>query len=510
MSFNFPDSWGPFPGAQFPYTQTGALNMNWVLHEIHNMQHVLHTFIDTSTIKLADPVEWAITTQYAPNTIVVDPDTNIAYVSLSPVPAGVQLSNSKYWLPIFDLSEAVNYLARSWQHTPEYYGAVGDGVADDTDAVTQWASQDATVLYLSPGSSYRVTRPITIADKSIIGQGARIISTTADTAMLITNSDADHYGFAQDFTIAVDDTCQTALHLSTWRYLCRNITLTNVHNTGCLVDTGYENTLSHMYVDCKNCGVSSVGFHFRDSDCCLLDSVARDCHTGIICDAATYVRNYHAWTAWSALDNSAVFAQINSADCVFDGCYADTYPNAFSLTKQSMQTRLIGCTVFCNEYFYTEGKFASLPPALITTPSDANTQCMHIVGASLKPVSFATPGVLIMRAGNYQGYIDQSSFAVASEPHMQCLYTLGVTGGTPDVSELTVHGDMLSLVFSAPAGTYNIKFPYGAVPSNGILYFSDGDTVKSTTISPSQHSATITASGYINCNFISPRVYPQF
>lgn len=394
--------------------------------------------------------------------------------------------------------------------TPQMFGAVGDGVADDTDAFEKWAIQDAAVLYLSPSSSYKVTRPITIADKSIIGQGAHIVSTTADTAMLITNSDADHHGFAQDFTIAVDDTCQTALHLSTWRYLCRNITLTNVHNTGCLVDTGYENTLSHMYVDCKNCGVSSVGFHFRDSDSCLLDSVARDCHTGIICDANTYVRNYHAWTAWSALDNSAVFAQINSAGCVFDGCYADTYPNAFSLTGQSMQTRILGCSVYCNEYFYTEGRFRSLPPALITTPSDDNTQCVHIVGASLKPVSFATPGVLIMRAGNYQGYIDQSSFAVASEPRMQCTYTLGVTGGSPDVSELTVHGDMLSLYFSAPAGTYTITFPYGAWPTNRILYFSDGGTVKSTNISPSNHSATITAAKYINCSFVSPRIYPQF
>lgn len=494
----------------WPFTNLHELNLDWVVHEVCNMRHVLDTFIDTSTLKIAEPLDWTITTQYPPNTIVVDPDTTIAYVSLTSVPSGVLLSNTKYWLPIFDLSKAVEYLARGGQHTPEYFGAVGDGVADDTAAITQWASQDVTVLYLSAGSSYRVTKPITIADKSIIGQGARIISTTADTAMLITNSDADHYGFARDFTITVADTCQTALHLSTWRYLCRNITLTNVHNTGCLVDTGYENTLSHMYVDCKNCGVSSVGFHFRDSDCSLLDSVARDCHTGIICDANTYVRNYHAWAAWSALDNSAVFAQINSAGCVFDGCYADTYPNAFSLTGQSMQTRIIGCSVYCNEYFYTQAKFASLPPALITTPNDVNTQCVHIVGASLKPVSFTSPGVAIMRTGSFQGYIDQSSFAVASEPRMQCTYTLDVTGGTADVSELTVHGDMLSLLFSAPAGTYTITFPYGAWPSMGILYYSDGGTVKSANISLSKHSVTITATGYINCNFISPRIYPQF
>lgn len=37
MTFNFPNSWGPFPSAQFPYTQTGALNMDWVLWVVKNL-----------------------------------------------------------------------------------------------------------------------------------------------------------------------------------------------------------------------------------------------------------------------------------------------------------------------------------------------------------------------------------------------------------------------------------------------------------------------------------------
>ena len=38
MSFNFPDSWGPSPGAQFPYTQTGALNMDWVIQTVAQLK----------------------------------------------------------------------------------------------------------------------------------------------------------------------------------------------------------------------------------------------------------------------------------------------------------------------------------------------------------------------------------------------------------------------------------------------------------------------------------------
>jgi hypothetical protein len=48
--------------------------------------------------------------------------------------------------------------------TPEQHGAVGDGVADDTEAVLAWARGPAVLKVAPPGRTYRITRPLDLTD----------------------------------------------------------------------------------------------------------------------------------------------------------------------------------------------------------------------------------------------------------------------------------------------------------------------------------------------------------
>lgn len=61
-------------------------------------------------IEYANPLNWDITTQYSQNTVVVDPKDGTAYLSVKPVPAGVQLSDTSYWTPIFTLKNFTDFL----------------------------------------------------------------------------------------------------------------------------------------------------------------------------------------------------------------------------------------------------------------------------------------------------------------------------------------------------------------------------------------------------------------
>lgn len=54
------------------------------------------------------------------------------------------------------------------QVTPQMFGAVGDGVADDTAAVQAWADAGGGVA----NGSYRLTAPVTIADKPLVIRGS--------------------------------------------------------------------------------------------------------------------------------------------------------------------------------------------------------------------------------------------------------------------------------------------------------------------------------------------------
>lgn len=85
---------------QFPYSNVHELNLDWLLQEIKNQSSFIRDFAKNNTIIAHNPIEWDITTQYPANNIVFH--KYVAYLSVDNVPAGVDISNTDYWLPVFD------------------------------------------------------------------------------------------------------------------------------------------------------------------------------------------------------------------------------------------------------------------------------------------------------------------------------------------------------------------------------------------------------------------------
>lgn len=92
---------------QFPYTNFHELNLMWILEALKEIQTTTEQFIAINSLKYADPIQWNITTQYEKNTIVIDPQSGTAYISVQAVPAGVALTNTDYWTVVFDLEQFV-------------------------------------------------------------------------------------------------------------------------------------------------------------------------------------------------------------------------------------------------------------------------------------------------------------------------------------------------------------------------------------------------------------------
>ena len=80
---------------------------------------VMQQYMETSSITYADPFQWNITSQYARNTLVIDPETGTAYLSLQPVPSGVQITNTEYWTPVFTLQNFVEPLKKAISDFPQ-------------------------------------------------------------------------------------------------------------------------------------------------------------------------------------------------------------------------------------------------------------------------------------------------------------------------------------------------------------------------------------------------------
>lgn len=141
-------------------------NLGWLIQELMNFKSDLATAIDLKTIKYADPIQWDITTQYAANTVVIDPKTGTAYMSKAPVPSGVLLDNTNYWVVVF------NY--------QKIYNDIMSGIAsneEDSDYATKEYAVFDLVWYA--GKLYRVTKPITEGAKFIIGTNLETITVEA-------------------------------------------------------------------------------------------------------------------------------------------------------------------------------------------------------------------------------------------------------------------------------------------------------------------------------------------
>ena len=141
----------------YPYTDFHELNLSWVIQELRSFATTLEQFVSINALKYADPIQWNITTQYEKNTIVIDPVTGVAYISVAPVPAGVIITNTDYWTPVFDLGELTEKTGRNIANKYEEATTLTATFPSDVNDWIIWGD----VLY-------KVISPIVAGDQYVI------------------------------------------------------------------------------------------------------------------------------------------------------------------------------------------------------------------------------------------------------------------------------------------------------------------------------------------------------
>lgn len=85
---------------EFPHTRSYDGDLGYIIKKLEEFNREFDTFTVINTIKYADPIEWSIATQYAPNTMVINTALNMSYISKRPIPGGIDITNTNYWQPI--------------------------------------------------------------------------------------------------------------------------------------------------------------------------------------------------------------------------------------------------------------------------------------------------------------------------------------------------------------------------------------------------------------------------
>ena len=171
---------------KYPYTDAHELNLDWVLRQIKTINTTLSNFIVMNTIKYADPFQWDITTQYESNTIVMEPNTGVAYISTKPVPAGISISNTDFWTPVFDLSLLFSNFNENITFNNEYLNIVSAHVYPQ-GAWLIWKNE----LYLvtSNISLGDALQPGTNIQRKSVEELVKAIETSLDARLTTAESD---------------------------------------------------------------------------------------------------------------------------------------------------------------------------------------------------------------------------------------------------------------------------------------------------------------------------------
>ena len=129
--------------------------------------------------KFADPVEWNGALSYEALTIVTH--LGNSFTSKKPVPAGIDIGNTEYWVNTGNYNEQLancenqiiafsKKLELLKDYTSVYeFGAVGDGVHDDTDSFVAALNSEHNIIVV-PSGVYKITKSVNIPEnKTLMG-----------------------------------------------------------------------------------------------------------------------------------------------------------------------------------------------------------------------------------------------------------------------------------------------------------------------------------------------------
>lgn len=124
---------------QFPYSDFHEMNLDWMLKELKNISNEMASFIASN--KVVYKGLWNITTQYENNDIVLDQVRGYMMISIQPVPAGIDITNTDYWIPVSPFKvdtefDNTSYNAIANKTVTEKFESIDENVSDLTADLT--------------------------------------------------------------------------------------------------------------------------------------------------------------------------------------------------------------------------------------------------------------------------------------------------------------------------------------------------------------------------------------
>lgn len=328
--------------SKYPYLDEHELNLDWLIAKMRSLEIQFDEFKVVNNITFSG--QWDITKQYPAWTIVSD--NNIGYVSLKPVPAGVVLTNTDYWIEVIDytaqiagLENRVIALENKVKNAiiPEDFGAIGDGITDDTQALQDWIDyghDNALSLTTLDGKTYNVTSTLHIITNDIDFNGATLLNNTNSFVLDVTNDSANRYTHLRNLNIDANG-ANGIQFVNMITDTFDTIFITDIGGIGLQLDSGYEGLFNNIYLF-GNATTGTKGVVVNTPDCHMSNVIGTNLEVFFELNERIYLNLVHGWVADQTLYPTSIFIDCNHFDSIrIENSNCDTFATAFRFTGNS-------------------------------------------------------------------------------------------------------------------------------------------------------------------------------
>ena len=233
--------------------------------------------------------------------------------------------------------------------TPEMFGAVGDGVADDTEAFQRAVDSSSKLLVCG---LYNVSTILINKKIKMFGPGTLSSNTTP-----IHINNHEKGGSFDGLTFIGKDTSVYVEYARSPKFI--NCEFLNASNYGIKIDAGNGVVLSCCRIKGSSEGSTGHGIHITTSDCEFSNIVIQDFKTAVYNRGYNVFNTIHGWIWATSLFEGSTFMDTKGVQSLF--CYADSFQYGYKLTG-SNAVNLIGTEFYWNT---TEVYPKDLKPYLI-------------------------------------------------------------------------------------------------------------------------------------------------
>ena len=303
--------------------------------------------------KFSEPIEWDKKRSYEALEIVTYLGTS--YTSKKPVPVGIEIDNKEFWVVTGNYNAQVEQYRKEVEALSnkipyvlfEDFGAAGNGVTDDTEAIKNCLNyaKANNVIVTSKNKKYLVSNDI-IFDNVVAKNLGTFLC--VESKIIIQNSSTLSFFTVENGCIVVDAYYSNVGNFTIKNYdgVCISFQSTTELPDKCVGFDGIHDFLVDNY---QLRTKSAVGINCNNNDMKIRNGVLINCNTGIVYDGGNIlIDKVHMWINGYVDFDSSVAFDIRRTNFRITNCTVDTYAKIFKVPDDYFGGIIDGLSVIHN------------------------------------------------------------------------------------------------------------------------------------------------------------------